>query len=79
MLFADLNLLSWGGNNVLAVALSQCVYLWDAPTGSIKELMSLSSPNDYVSSVAWIQQGGNHLAVGTAEHEVQLWDAQAQR
>ena len=64
----------------MAVALSQCVYLWDAPTGSIKELMNLdSSSNDYVSSVAWIQQGGNHLAVGTAENGVQLWDVQAQR
>ena len=75
-----LNLLSWSSNNVLAVALSQAVYLWDAGSGSIKELMSLDSdPNDYVSSVSFVQQGGSHIAVGTASNAVQLWDVQAQR
>jgi cell division cycle protein 20 (cofactor of APC complex) len=75
-----LNLLSWSSTNVLAVALSQCVYLWDASTGGIKELMNVDSdPEDYVSSVAWIQQGGTHLAVGTNSNAVQLWDVQAQR
>ncbi|KAJ1418457.1 WD40-repeat-containing domain protein [Ochromonadaceae sp. CCMP2298] len=75
-----LNLLSWSSQNVLAVALSQCVYLWDASSGGIKELMNVDSePNDYISSLAWIQEGGNHLAIGTAENGVQLWDVQAQR
>ena len=73
-----LNLLSWGPTNVLAVALSQCVYLWDASTGGIKELMNVDTdPNDYVSSVSWIQQGGTHLAIGTGSNTVQLWDVQA--
>eukprot|EP01036_Dinobryon_divergens_P024984 gene24984-33484_t len=75
-----LNLLSWGSSNVLAVALSQCVYLWNAASGDIKELMTLDNDsNDYVSSVSWIQQGGSHLAVGTATNSVQLWDVQAGR
>jgi cell division cycle protein 20 (cofactor of APC complex) len=61
------------------VALSQSLYLWDAASGSIKELMSLPQEgSDYVSSVSWIQQG-NHIAVGTAESGVQLWDVQAGR
>lgn len=78
--FLDLNLLSWGSSNVLAVALSQCVYLWNAASGDIKELMTLDNDsNDYVSSVSWIQQGGSHLAVGTATNSVQLWDVQAGR
>lgn len=73
-----LNLLSWGPTNVLAVALSQSVYLWDAASGGIKELMNVDAdPNDYVSSVSWIQQGGTHLAIGTASNAVQLWDVQA--
>jgi cell division cycle protein 20 (cofactor of APC complex) len=38
-----------------------------------------AEPNDYISSLAWIQQGGNHLAIGTAENGVQLWDVAAQR
>lgn len=73
-----LNLLSWSSSNQLAVALSQCVYIWDAATGGIKELMSVDeNPEDYISSVSWIQQGGSHLAVGTATNAVQLWDVQA--
>jgi len=35
------------------------------------------NPEDYVSSVSWIQQGGSHLAIGTANNTVQLWDVQA--
>lgn len=75
-----LNLLSWGGNNMLAVALAQTVYLWNAATGDIQELMNVeSNANDYISSVSWIQQGGSHLAIGTNDNVVQLWDAQAGR
>jgi len=72
-----LNLMSWGSSNVLAVALAQTVYLWDASTGNIKELMSVEADDDYVSSVSWIQQGGSHIAIGTASNCVQLWDVQA--
>ncbi len=75
-----LNLLSWSSTNVLAVALSQSLYLWDAASGEINELMNLESdPNDYVSSVSWIQEGGSHIAIGTANNTVQLWDVQAQK
>ena len=74
-----LNLLSWSQNNILSVALSQSLYLWDAASGSIKELMSLQGAEEYVSSVAWIQQGGNHIAIGTAENTVELWDAEAMK
>jgi cell division cycle protein 20 (cofactor of APC complex) len=73
-----LNLLSWGPSNQLAVALSGCVYLWDASTGGINELMNLDdNADDYVSSVSWLPQGGSHLAIGTNSNVVQLWDAAA--
>jgi cell division cycle protein 20 (cofactor of APC complex) len=74
-----LNLLSWSSTNSLAVALSRSVYLWDAAEASIIELMNLEGENDYVSSVSWIQQGGSHIAIGTASNEVQLWDVQQQK
>jgi cell division cycle protein 20 (cofactor of APC complex) len=75
-----LNILSWSSTNVLAVALSQCVYLWDAATSDIKELMNVdATPGDYISSVSFIQEGGSHLAIGTASNMVQLWDVQAGR
>lgn len=74
-----LNLLSWSASNTLAVALAQTVYLWDATTGNITELMTLDDPDDYISSVSWIQRGGSHLAIGTARAQTQLWDVAAEK
>ncbi|CAM9490997.1 unnamed protein product [Pylaiella littoralis] len=71
-----LNLISWGHNNVLAVALGQAVYLWNAASGSIEHLLTLPEQNDYVTSVEWMgREGGDFLAVGTNHSAVQLWDA----
>lgn len=67
-----LNLIDWSSINVLAVALANCVYLWNAATGAIEELLELEG-NDYVCSVSWIQEG-NYLAVGTFTGATQLWD-----
>ncbi|KAH1022622.1 hypothetical protein HUJ04_012000 [Dendroctonus ponderosae] len=77
-----LNLMDWGSNNVLAAALGSHVYLWNAGnsegTGNIEQLLELEG-NDYVCSLAWIQEGDS-LAVGTTEGVVQLWDcARAKR
>jgi len=72
-----LNLISWSDTNILAVALGQAVYLWNAGTGEINELCTFDpSPHAYVSSVQWTQQGGVHLAIGTSTGAVQLWDVQ---
>lgn len=69
-----LNLIDWGHNNILAVALGTCVYLWNAATGNIEQLLELEQ-EDNVSSLAWIQAGeGEHLAVGTSTGTIQLWD-----
>ncbi|CAM9426506.1 unnamed protein product, partial [Sphacelaria rigidula] len=70
-----LNLLSWGASDILAVALGSAVYLWNAKSGDITELLNLDG-DDYVSSVSWTASG-NHVAVGTAGGETQLWDAAA--
>ena len=48
-----LNLLSWGKRNVLAVALGQSVYLWNAGTGAIEHLLTLETRDDYVTSINW--------------------------
>ena len=71
-----LNLVSWSCDNIIAVALGPAVYLWNAKTGSIEELMALEDESDYVCSLDWIP-GGTHLAVGTASAATQLWDATA--
>lgn len=75
------NLLSWSSTNILAVALAQTVYLWNAGTGDIQELCSLDDGDSdlSVSSVSWIQEGGAHLAIGTSDGTTQLWDVQASK
>jgi len=82
-----LNLLSWSDTNVLAVALAQTVYLWNAGTGEIDELMSFeggggssgsntsAAADTYVSSLSWVQEGGQHLAIGTSTGQTLLYDA----
>ena len=69
-----LNLLDWGKNNVLSVALGDSVYLWNASDGSIQQLMQTQGEGQHVTSLSWVQEG-NYLAVGTSDHKVQLWDA----
>ena len=69
-----LNLLDWSSQNVLAVALNSSVYLWDANSGTVDQLMELSD-SDYVCSVSW-SQDGYYLSVGTSNAQVQLWDVE---
>ncbi|KAL6080371.1 ubiquitin-protein transferase activating protein [Balamuthia mandrillaris] len=70
-----LNLLDWSSTNVLAIALSQSIYLWNATTSEITELMTLDeeNPSNIVTSLSWTMDG-NALAVGTEDAQVQLWD-----
>jgi cell division cycle protein 20 (cofactor of APC complex) len=73
-----LNLLDWSGSNVVSVALGQAVYLWNAGSGDITQLMQTADDDDYVTSVSWAQDS-KHVAIGTNNAEVQIWDAAAGR
>ncbi|XP_013173335.1 PREDICTED: cell division cycle protein 20 homolog [Papilio xuthus] len=68
-----LNLVDWSTSNVVAVALGNAVYLWNAGTGQIDQLLTLEG-SETVSSVSWVQGGSPHLAVGTSSSTVELWD-----
>lgn len=72
-----LNLLDWSSENMLAVALGSTVYLWDAVTSSIEELVTVDEQGP-VTSVSWAPDG-KYLAVGFNNSDVQLWDAQELR
>ena len=74
-----LNLISWGADNILAVALGQCVYLWNANTGDIQHLVTLEGIRDYVTSVSWstVPSNSKYIAVGTSSSKIQLWDTEA--
>ncbi|CAG4935951.1 unnamed protein product [Parnassius apollo] len=70
-----LNLVDWSASNILAVALGNSVYLWNAGTGQIEQLLTLEG-SETVCSVSWVQGGGTHLAVGTSTATVELWDCE---
>lgn len=53
----------WSCQNVLAVALHNCVYLWSATTNNVTKLVDISNTEDLITSVAW-SETGKHLAVG---------------
>lgn len=67
-----LNLIDWSTQNILAVGLSSCVYLWSAHTSKVSKLCDLGV-SDTVTSVNWAPRGG-YLSVGTNSGEVQIWD-----
>lgn len=68
-----LNLVDWSSQNVLAVGLGSCVYLWSACTSQVTRLCDLSSDNNSVTSVSWSERG-NQVAVGTHNGYVTVWD-----
>ncbi|KAK6117142.1 hypothetical protein DH2020_049101 [Rehmannia glutinosa] len=70
-----LNLVDWSAHNVLAVGLGNCVYLWHASSSKVMvvKLCDLGF-DDSVCSVGWAHRG-THLAVGTSNGKLQLWDA----
>ncbi|KHG27991.1 Anaphase-promoting complex subunit cdc20 [Gossypium arboreum] len=73
-----LNLLDWGSSNVLAIALGNTVYLWDASDSSTSELVTIDDDNGPVTSVSWAPDG-QHIAIGLNNSEVQSWDSASNR
>ncbi|XP_071039762.1 cell division cycle protein 20 homolog [Parasteatoda tepidariorum] len=73
-----LNLIDWSSANVLAVALHGSLYLWNASSGEINQLLDMPEHEEYISSVSWLNEG-NVLAVGISTSEIQLWDVSAEK
>lgn len=67
-----LNLVDWSQQNVLAVGLSTCIYLWSASNSKVTKLSDLG-PQDHVTAVGWSKRG-THLSIGTNSGTVQIWD-----
>lgn len=78
LFFLDLNLLDWSQTNFISVALDKQVYLWNAASGDIQELMECEGDDNYISSVQFTQDG-SYLAIGLNTGCVELWDIQQQR
>ncbi|KAK8671762.1 hypothetical protein V6N13_038348 [Hibiscus sabdariffa] len=67
-----LNLVDWSSQNVLAVGLGTCVYLWTASNSKVTKLCDLG-PNDSVCAVQWTREG-SYISIGTNLGQVQVWD-----
>jgi cell division cycle protein 20 (cofactor of APC complex) len=67
-----LNLLDWGHGNVVAVALENVVYLWNAESGDVDQLDEVNEPM-FVSSVKWSHEG-KYLSVGLSNGSLRLYD-----
>lgn len=69
-----LNLMDWGKNNILAVALGRSVYLWNATNNSVQLLLTAADEDDHPTSIAW-SMDAKTVAVGFARSRVEIWDA----
>jgi cell division cycle protein 20 (cofactor of APC complex) len=72
-----MNIMDWGRNNVLAVALGSELYLWKSDNGNVQRLLQVRA-SDYPSSVAW-SEDAKTLAVGYLHSNLQLWDAETSK
>ncbi|QHN91745.1 Protein FIZZY-RELATED [Arachis hypogaea] len=65
-----LNLVDWSSQNVLAVGLGTCVYLWSASNSKVTKLCDLG-PQDGVCSLQWTKEG-SYISIGTCLGQVQV-------
>ncbi|KAH0602591.1 uncharacterized protein H6S33_008672 [Morchella sextelata] len=71
-----LNLLDWSSANQVAIGLERNVYVWNADSGSVSQLLETAA-DTYVSSVKWSADGA-YVAVGVSNGDVQIWDVDDQ-
>ena len=71
-------IVDWSKDNLLAVALKDTVYLWNASSGSIKRLAQTDDDDNIVTSVSFTADG-SYVSIGTTLAEVQIWDVEAGR
>jgi WD40 repeat protein len=76
-----LNLLDWGKENIIAVALSDEIYLWNDTKAKASLLMTYTNnnsisediSNNIITSLSWMKNGIN-LGIGLPDGIIQLWD-----
>ncbi|KAJ0640924.1 putative transcription factor WD40-like family [Helianthus annuus] len=73
-----MNVMDWGENNILAVALGQELYLWNPVNEDTHRLLRTENLNDPPSSLSW-SHDGKTLAVGLSQSHIQLFDAQTSK
>ncbi|MBA0689446.1 hypothetical protein Goari_007175, partial [Gossypium aridum] len=72
------NIMSWGINNILAVALGPELYLWNSEDQAVHKLLQVRGGNDWPTSVTWSEDAST-LAVGYMCSNLQLWDVESSK
>ncbi|EXC21080.1 Anaphase-promoting complex subunit cdc20 [Morus notabilis] len=72
-----MNILDWGNNSLIAVALGSELYLWNSENKKVEKLLAVGE-NDYPTSVVW-SKDAKTLAVGYMGSKLQLWDAETSK
>jgi WD40 repeat protein len=75
-----LNLLDWGSRNLISIALSNTLYLWDASNCKVTEWCKLSNSalrSNYFTSVKFSPNSA-YLASATSESILNVWDVTSQ-
>lgn len=73
-----MNIMDWGKNNILAVALGRVLYLWNSKNGEVQKLSQVVQVNDHPTSVTW-SSDAQFLAAGHVSSKIQLWDAETSK
>lgn len=82
-----LNNLDWSVKDVVAIGLSNSVYLWNSQNNIVSELMRIDHSlephqgfnlSDYISSVSWSYDGCS-ISIGTSLGSCHIWDAEMSR
>ncbi|KAG4171209.1 hypothetical protein ERO13_A12G195300v2 [Gossypium hirsutum] len=72
------NIMSWGMNNILAVALGPELYLWNSEDQAVHKLLQVRGGNDWPTSVTW-SEDARTLAIGYMCSNLQLWDVESSK
>ncbi|XP_019862428.1 PREDICTED: anaphase-promoting complex subunit cdc20-like [Amphimedon queenslandica] len=68
-----LNVLDWSRKNVVAVGLSEKVYLWNSETQEVEQVEGIGYDDVIVTSLSWADKG-RFLAIGLDSGRIQLYD-----
>ncbi|BAT96231.1 hypothetical protein VIGAN_08313600 [Vigna angularis var. angularis] len=71
------NIMDWGKNNILAVALGSNMYLWNSDNSNVTKLLKASG-NDFPTSVSW-SEDTKYLGIGFKSSKLELWDAESSK
>ena len=69
----NLNLVDWSSTDILGIGVGSRVCLRNMKTTEVMILCDLGQ-HDHITSLNWVNKG-SHLAVGTFQGHIQIWDA----